>query len=209
VIDRAVIGLEDIPRDEWPIRASFTGLRPDGGRRCAMLAMAGWAGGLGWRRGMPDDPWFLRALVVAGLSPHRDRAGWFVTEVGPPAVDHLRLMRTRTRSPDARPGRALVLFTAVYVFLSVILGVRASPAVPRDRPKTAPVAGERTGSVAWRMSSRSSARWSLLVLYASRCADYAAECGPAGLGPQGARQREAIETRSDRSGRPITSGSSS
>src|SRR3989442_3706706 len=62
-----VRGLEDIPRDEWPnpgiVHWAFDLMV---GAGFAMLGLAAWGAWLWWRRGLPDDPRFLRALVVAG-----------------------------------------------------------------------------------------------------------------------------------------------
>src|SRR5256886_3367831 len=62
-----VRGLEDIPRDEWPnTRIVHWAFDLMVGAGFAMLGLAAWGAWLWWRRGLPDDPRFLRALVVAG-----------------------------------------------------------------------------------------------------------------------------------------------
>ena len=136
-----VIGLEDIPRDEWPnTRIVHWAFDLMVGAGCAMLAMAGWAAWLGWRRGLPDDPWFLRALVVAGpLGLIAIEAGWFVTEVGRQPWIIFGVMRTAD-AVTPMPGLVVpfVLFTAVYVFLSVILVYVLRRQFLETDPKTTP-----------------------------------------------------------------------
>ena len=90
----------------------------------AMLALAGWAGWLWWRwRRLPDDRWFLCALVVAGpFGLIAIEAGWIVTEVGRQPWIIYGVMRT-AEAVTPMPGLVVpfVTFTTVYVFLSVIL----------------------------------------------------------------------------------------
>jgi len=123
---RAVVrGLDSIPRDEWPntriVHWAFDVMAGAGG---VMLAVAGWAGWLWWRRRrVPDDPWLLRAVVVTGpLGLVAIEAGWIVTEVGRQPWIIQGVMRT-SEAVTPMPGLVVpfVTFTLVYVFLSVIL----------------------------------------------------------------------------------------
>src|SRR6059036_245331 len=119
-----VRGLEDIPRDEWPnTRIVHWAFDLMVGAGFAMLGLAAWGAWLWWRRGLPDDPWFLRALVVAGpLGLIAIEAGWFVTEVGRQPWIIYGVMRTADAvTPMSGLVVPFVTFTAVYVFLSVIL----------------------------------------------------------------------------------------
>src|SRR2546426_7140947 len=79
-----VRGLEDIPRDEWPnTRIVHWAFDLMVGAGFAMLGLAAWGAWLWWRRGLPDDPRFLRALVVAGpLGLIAIEAGGVVTQGG-------------------------------------------------------------------------------------------------------------------------------
>jgi cytochrome d ubiquinol oxidase subunit I len=122
-----VTGLEDIPRDEWPqvaaVHLAFDGMVALG---FAMLALALWAG-CGWwrRRRLPDEPWFLRAMVLAApLGFLAVEAGWMVTELGRQPWIIYRIMRTED-AVTPMPGLVVpfVVFTVVYVWLTIILVV--------------------------------------------------------------------------------------
>src|SRR6266850_293878 len=121
----SVRGLDTIPRDEWPnTRIVHWAFDLMVGAGSAMLAIAAWAGWLWWRRRrVPDDRWLLRALVVAGpLGLIAIEAGWIVTEVGRQPWIIYGVMRTAD-AVTPMPGLVVpfVTFTAVYLFLSVIL----------------------------------------------------------------------------------------
>jgi cytochrome d ubiquinol oxidase subunit I len=120
-----VRGLDSIPRDEWPnTRIVHWAFDLMVGSGFALLALAAWAGWL-WcrRRRLPDDRWLLRALVVAGpLGLIAIEAGWFVTEVGRQPWIIYGVMRTAEAvTPMSGLVVPFVTFTAIYVFLSVIL----------------------------------------------------------------------------------------
>lgn len=89
-----------------------------------MLALASWAAWLWWRwRRLPDDRWLLRAMVVAGpLGIVALEAGWIVTEVGRQPWIIYGVMRTAD-AVTPMPGLVVpfLVFTTVYIFLSVIL----------------------------------------------------------------------------------------
>jgi cytochrome d ubiquinol oxidase subunit I len=120
-----VRGLDSVPRDEWPdTRIVHWAFDLMAGAGFAMLAVAGWAGWLWWRRRrLPDDRWLLRALV--GVGPFgliAIEAGWVVTEVGRQPWIIYGVLRT-SEAVTPMPGLVVpfVTFTTVYVFLSVIL----------------------------------------------------------------------------------------
>jgi len=121
----SVRGLDTIPRDEWPnTRIVHWAFDLMVGAGSAMLAIAAWAGWLWWRRRrVPDDRWLLRALVVAGpLGLIAIEAGWIVTEVGRQPWIIYGVMRTADAvTPMTGLVVPFVTFTAVYLFLSVIL----------------------------------------------------------------------------------------
>jgi cytochrome bd ubiquinol oxidase subunit I len=120
-----VPGLDRIPRDEWPpvrvVHWAFDVMIAAGS---ALLGVAAWAGWLWWRRRrLPDDAWLLRALVLAGpLGMVAVEAGWVVTEVGRQPWIIYGVMRT-AEAVTPMPGLVVpfVVFTLVYLFLSVVL----------------------------------------------------------------------------------------
>jgi cytochrome bd ubiquinol oxidase subunit I len=121
----SVRGLDSIPRDEWPpTRIVHWAFDLMVGAGFAVLAVAGWAAWLWWRRRrVPDARWLLRALVAAGpLGFIAIEAGWVVTEVGRQPWIIYGVMRT---SDAVTPMRGLAVpfatFTVVYIFLSVVL----------------------------------------------------------------------------------------
>jgi cytochrome d ubiquinol oxidase subunit I len=122
-----VEGLDRIPRADWPhVRATHLGFQVMVGTGTALLALAAWAAWLAWRhRRAPDARWFLWACVVA--TPFgfvAIEAGWVVTEMGRQPWIIYGLMRTAD-AVTPMPGLAVpfVVFTVVYIVLSVILVV--------------------------------------------------------------------------------------
>jgi cytochrome bd ubiquinol oxidase subunit I len=120
-----VLGLEDIPRDEWPptrvVHWAFDLMVASG---LVMLALVAWAGWLARRRRrVPDHPWLLRALVAATpLGFVAIEAGWVVTEVGRQPWIIYKVMRT-FEAVTPMPGLVVpfVVFSAVYLLLAAIL----------------------------------------------------------------------------------------
>ena len=120
-----VLGLETIPRDEWPptrvVHWAFDLMVASG---LAMLALVAWAGWLAWRRRrVPDQPWLLRMLAAA--TPFgfvAIEAGWVVTEVGRQPWIIYKVMRT-SEAVTPMPGLVVpfVVFSAVYLLLAAIL----------------------------------------------------------------------------------------
>jgi cytochrome d ubiquinol oxidase subunit I len=122
-----VIGLDRVPRDEWPnVLAVHLGFQVMVASGTALLALAAWAAWLAWRRGgLPDSRWFLRALVAATpLGFIAIEAGWVVTEMGRQPWIIYGVMRTAD-AVTPMPGLVVpfATFTVVYLVLSVILVV--------------------------------------------------------------------------------------
>ncbi len=123
--DATVAGLEEFPRNNWPevriVHWSFDVMVFSG---FAMLAVAGWAGWIWWRRRtLAEHPWLLRALVAAGpLGFVAIEAGWVVTEAGRQPWIIYHVMRTAD-AVTPMPGIAvpLVAFTALYLFLAGVV----------------------------------------------------------------------------------------
>jgi cytochrome d ubiquinol oxidase subunit I len=123
--EATVRGLDAIPRADWPpawiVHTAFDVMVAAG---LVMLALAAWSGGVAWRRRrLPDHPWLLRGLVAAGpLGFVAIEAGWVVTEVGRQPWIIYGVMRTEA-AVTPMPGLVVpfVVFSAVYLFLSVIL----------------------------------------------------------------------------------------
>ena len=120
-----VVGLDRFPRDTWPkvaaVHWSFDVMVASG---MMMLAIAAWSG---WRclrrRSLTGSKSLLRAFACATpLGFIAIEAGWFVTELGRQPWIIYGLMRT-SDAVTPMPGLAIpfTIFTAVYLFLSVIL----------------------------------------------------------------------------------------
>ncbi len=143
-----VAGLEAFPRDEWPdVRAVHWAFQVMVAGGVALLALAGWAGGLAWRRRrLPDTRWFLRAMVAAApLGFVAIEAGWVVTEMGRQPWIIYGVMRTAD-AVTPLPGLVVpfALFTAVYVLLSIILVVLLRRGFMETAPRARPAAPEAT-----------------------------------------------------------------
>jgi cytochrome d ubiquinol oxidase subunit I len=120
-----VTGLEEFPRTDWPnvrlVHWSFDVMVASG---LAMIFLSLAAGFLWWKhRRLPDGKWFLRGMVAAGpLGFIAIEAGWMVTELGRQPWIIYNVMRTE-EAVTPMPGIAVpfVVFTVIYIFLSVIL----------------------------------------------------------------------------------------
>ncbi|MDQ6630624.1 MAG: cytochrome ubiquinol oxidase subunit I [Verrucomicrobiota bacterium] len=120
-----VVGLEEFPVGDWPnVRIVHWSFDIMVGSGMAMLTLAVWSGWLGWkRRGLPDSPWLLRALVTAGpLGFVAIEAGWVVTEVGRQPWVIYGVMRTQDAvTPMPWIVVPFVVFTGIYLFLAFIV----------------------------------------------------------------------------------------
>ncbi|MCB9527923.1 MAG: cytochrome ubiquinol oxidase subunit I [Myxococcales bacterium] len=125
-LDAEVIGLDRVPRADWPpVVVTHVAFQIMVGCGMALLALVAAGLLLRWRRGPPGlfDRRFLRAaLLAAPLGLIAVEAGWFVTEVGrQPWIIH-GVMRTAD-AVTPMPGLAvpLVAFTALYIVLGVVV----------------------------------------------------------------------------------------
>jgi cytochrome d ubiquinol oxidase subunit I len=127
-LDTEVIGLDRIPRDEWPnVVVTHVAFQIMVGAGVAMLGAAAWFWPVWWRtRRTPDTPLprsLLAALVAcAPLGFIALEAGWVVTEVGRQPWVIYKVMRTADAvTPVGHVWASLVLFSVVYAGLLVIL----------------------------------------------------------------------------------------
>jgi cytochrome d ubiquinol oxidase subunit I len=120
-----VVGLEEFPRSDWPnvrlVHWAFDLMVLAGTALFVLSISIGW---LAWKHGgVPDGKWILRAIVAAGpLGFVAIEAGWVVTELGRQPWIIYGVMRTQEAvTPMSKIAIPFVVFTIVYVFLSVAL----------------------------------------------------------------------------------------
>ncbi|SFK53926.1 cytochrome ubiquinol oxidase subunit I [Geodermatophilus ruber] len=119
-----VTGLDAFPPDERPpvnvVHLAFDTMVSLG---FALLLVSAWFGWTWWRRRrIPQTPWFLRAVAVAGAaSIVAMEAGWIVTEVGRQPWTVYGILRTAEAVSPA-PGLYFGLYgvAAVYAVLTVL-----------------------------------------------------------------------------------------
>jgi cytochrome d ubiquinol oxidase subunit I len=123
--DAEVIGLDRVPRADWPpvaiVHAGFQVMVACG---TAMALLALWAGWHAWRRrDLALDRWLLRALVLASpLGLIAIEAGWTVTEVGRQPWTIAGLLRTAD-AVTPMPGLVVpfVTITLLYAMLGIVV----------------------------------------------------------------------------------------
>jgi cytochrome bd ubiquinol oxidase subunit I len=137
--DTEVVGLDRIPRDQWPnvglVHASFDLMVGCG---MAMLALAAWAGGAKWRRGKAwlESPRLLRAFIVGTpLGFIAIEAGWMVTELGRQPWIIYGIMRTK-EAVTSMPRLAIPFFSITFLYL--LLSVVVMALMKRQFLETAP-----------------------------------------------------------------------
>ncbi|HXF94791.1 MAG TPA: cytochrome ubiquinol oxidase subunit I, partial [Gemmatimonadales bacterium] len=147
-----VIGLDRIPRDQWPnvplVHLSFQVMVALG----TYLAAVGlWAGWLAWRkRDWVTRPWFLRAVALGTpLGFIAVEAGWMVTELGRQPWVIYGVMRTAD-AVTPMPGLVVpfTAFTLLYCFLAVIVAHLLHHHIvrtPAPAPAPAPAPGSSGG----------------------------------------------------------------
>ncbi|MEM9034772.1 MAG: cytochrome ubiquinol oxidase subunit I [Actinomycetota bacterium] len=118
-----VVGLDAVPPEDRPpvnvVRIAYQVMVGIGTALVALIAWFAWS----WRRrrGPPDSPWFLRAVVVAGpAAVVAMEAGWVTTEVGrQPWIVH-EVLRTRDAVTDAGwVWLSLAVLVVVYGAMTV------------------------------------------------------------------------------------------
>lgn len=123
-----VLGLDDIPRENWPpvpiVHIAFQVMVALG---TAMALVALWVGAVALRRRgyrlVTTDRWLLLALmVIAPFGFLATEAGWFTTEVGRQPWIVFGVMRTRD-AVSPMPGLVVpfVLITLLYCVLGVFV----------------------------------------------------------------------------------------
>ena len=126
-LDTEVIGLDRIPRDQWPnVPVTHAAFQIMVGAGMTMLGAAFWYWLARWRtrgREVPLPRLLLLALVLCGpLGFLALEAGWVVTEVGRQPWVIYGVMRTADAATTVRGVWAsLALFTTVYTGLLVLL----------------------------------------------------------------------------------------
>ncbi|MEO8449197.1 MAG: cytochrome ubiquinol oxidase subunit I [Gemmatimonadota bacterium] len=134
-----VRGLSEFPRDQWPpllpVRLAWELMLACGTILAALSLLVAWRR---WRR--PNEwlrpRWFLTALMVAGpLGFIALEAGWIVTEVGRQPWIIYGVMRTAdTVTPMPHLEVPFIVFTALYVVLSVVVALLIRGIVLRAEP---------------------------------------------------------------------------
>ena len=119
-----VVGLKDLPRDEWPpvlpVHIAFQ-VMVGIGSWLALLAL--WAGLLWWKGRLFDSRLFLTAVFCStALGFVAIEAGWIVTEVGRQPWIVQGVMRT-SDAVTPMPGliAPFMLFTAIYIVLATVV----------------------------------------------------------------------------------------
>lgn len=120
-LDGEVIGLDRVPRDEWPpVAATHAAFDVMVGAGSVMALVGALGVFLAYRRkGVPDQPWFLKALVATGpLGLVALEAGWCVTEFGrQPWIVHGAMRTKDAVTPFPHLSAPFWIFTVVYVLL--------------------------------------------------------------------------------------------
>jgi cytochrome d ubiquinol oxidase subunit I len=119
-----VVGLKDLPRDEWPpvlpVHIAFQ-VMVGIGSWLALLAI--WAGLLSWRRRLFESRLFLRAMFWSTtLGFVAIEAGWIVTELGRQPWIVQGVMKT-SEAVTPMPGLVapFILFTLIYIVLAAVV----------------------------------------------------------------------------------------
>lgn len=122
--DAEVKGLEAFPEDEWPpVAATHLSFQIMVAAGSAMALVALLAIVLAWRRrGVPDQRWFLKLLVVCGpLGMIAMEAGWMVTELGrQPWIVRGAMRTAEAVTPFPHLAAPFWIFGIVYLFLGVV-----------------------------------------------------------------------------------------
>jgi cytochrome d ubiquinol oxidase subunit I len=128
-VNTEVVGLDRIPRDEWPnVVVTHVAFQIMVGAGVAMMALASWYWWIRWRRrsrGVEAPlprPLLIALVLCAPLGFVALEAGWVVTEVGRQPWVIYGVMRTADAvTPVADVWGSLALFTSVYAALLMLL----------------------------------------------------------------------------------------
>ncbi|HEY0508494.1 MAG TPA: cytochrome ubiquinol oxidase subunit I, partial [Blastococcus sp.] len=119
--DGVVVGLEEFPVDERPpvnvVHLAYNAMVGIGFGLLLLAALFGW----NWwrRRRIPDTPWFLRAVAVAGIAAVLAmEAGWITTEVGRQPWIVYGILRTADAVSPA-PGLFLGFYAVAVIYLAL------------------------------------------------------------------------------------------
>jgi cytochrome d ubiquinol oxidase subunit I len=133
-----ILGLNDIPRQNWPpvpwVHVSFQVMVGCG---VALATLGLWTAWLAWRRRLFDTRVALRALVIATpLGFVAIEAGWMVTELGRQPWIVQGVMRTAD-AVTPMPGLvwSLTAVVAIYALLSVVVISLLRRMVGETRPR--------------------------------------------------------------------------
>src|SRR4029450_6671647 len=119
-----VVGLKDLPRDEWPpVLPVHIAFQVMVGIRSWLAVLALWAGVLWWRRRLFDSRLFLGAMFWStALGFLAIEAGWIVTELGRQPWIVQGVMKT-SDAVTPMPGLVapFMLFTLIYIVLAAVV----------------------------------------------------------------------------------------
>lgn len=122
-IDKAVPGLEEFPKEDWPpLQPVFQAYHAMIGMWVLMVVVT-LAAGIQWgRKKLEKSKWVLRALVISVLFPSfANQVGWMTTEIGrQPWVVWGHLRTVHGVSPSIVASQVLgsiIMFVCIYILL--------------------------------------------------------------------------------------------
>jgi cytochrome d ubiquinol oxidase subunit I len=136
-IDAVVVGLNDIPRENWPpVLPTHLAFQVMVAIGAALGALSLWTAWLWWRGRLFGSPAFLRALVVATPSGFiAIEAGWMVTELGrQPWIVNGVLRTADAVTPMPGLVYSLAAVVAIYAGLSMAVTMLVRRHIIQTRP---------------------------------------------------------------------------
>lgn len=134
--DAVIMGLDQVPRDEWPnvmvVHLSFDLMVGIG---FGLLVLAVWFAFVRWRWSrLPRSRWFFRLAVIAGpAAVIALEAGWTVTEVGRQPWIVYQVMRVSdavTDAPGIRYGYYMLLVVYTLLTVATVVALRRLARTP-------------------------------------------------------------------------------